>query len=278
MLTTRRSAIAGLAAVISVTCSVVTANAGEALDRVTNSGVLKVATNSDYPPNSFMNDNNELDGFDILVAKEIGKRMGVDVEFVTPGWEVMTAGRWSGRWDMVIGSMTPTTARAEVLDFPALYYFSPAVFAVHKDSAATKVSDLDGKVVGVVSASTYQRYLEHDLNLDVVGMPEFTYDVTPGEIRTYTEVNEFDDLSLGDGRRIHAVLQSLPVVTEAVNKGLPVKQLGDPVFYEPLAVVTDKGDADMNARLAEVVTAMTEDGTLAALSVKWHGVDLVTTK
>ena len=278
MKTTRRLTMAGLAASIIISFGTGAADAGEVLDRITSKGVLKVATNSDYPPNSFLNDNNELDGFDISVAKEIAKHMGVDIEFVTPGWEVMTAGRWSGRWDMVIGSMTPTSARAQILDFPALYYFSPAAFAVHKDSTATKVSDLDGKVIGVVSASTYQRYLEKDLNLDVVGMPSFTYDVTPGEIRAYTEVNEFDDLVLGDGVRLDAVLQSLPVVAEAIKRGLPVKQLGEPVFFEPLAVVIDKGDAELNATLKEIVEAMKADGSLAALSIKWHGLDLVTTK
>ncbi|EBA18293.1 probable amino acid ABC transporter, substrate-binding protein [Roseobacter sp. SK209-2-6] len=277
MTISRRTAIKGLAAALSVSFSGLAAQAGETLDRILSDGVLTVGTNSDYRPNSFMNDNNELDGFDIAVSKEVAARLGVDVKFVTPGWEVMTAGRWAGRWDMVVGSMTPTKARAEVLDFPAIYYFSPAAFAVHKTSSAEKPGDLDGKIVGVVSASTYNRYLEHDLKLDVVGMPAFTYDVTPGEIRAYSDVNEFDDLALGDGARLHAVLQSVPVIGEAVAVGLPIKQLGEPVFFEPLALATDKGDAELNARLHNIIEEMKSDGTLAKLSVKWHGTDLVST-
>ncbi|WP_026480712.1 transporter substrate-binding domain-containing protein [Ahrensia sp. 13_GOM-1096m] len=277
MQSSKRSILAGIAATLCLTMAGIGAQAGETLDRVNDKGVLTVATNSDYRPNSFMNDSNELDGFDISVSKEIAKRLGVEIKFVTPGWEVMSAGRFSGRWDMVVGSMTPTKARAEVLDFPALYYFSPAAFAVHNDSPAAKPSDLDGKIIGVVSASTYNRYLEHNLDLDVVGMPEFTYDVTPGEIITYGDVNEFDDLALGDGARIHAVLQSVPVIEEAIRSGLPIKRIGSPVFFEPLAVATDKGDVEFNARLSEIVDAMKADGTLAAMSVKWHGVDLVTT-
>jgi polar amino acid transport system substrate-binding protein len=273
----KRQFLAGVAAITLVATGSIGALAGETLDRVLESGVLKVATNSDYRPNAFMNSANELDGFDIDVSKAIAKRLGVEAKFVTPGWEVMTAGRWSGRWDMVVGSMTPTKARAEVLDFPALYYFSPAAFAVHKDADYQSVSDLDGKKIGVVSASTYHRYLEHNLTLDVVGMPEFTYDVTPGEIKVYTDVNEFDDLSLGDGVRLNAVLQSVPVVAEAISKGLPVTQLGEAVFFEPLAVATDKGDEEFNARLKEIVEELKADGTLAEFSVRWHGVDLVTT-
>ncbi|MBP2444213.1 transporter substrate-binding domain-containing protein [Rhizobium leguminosarum] len=50
-----------------------------------------------------MNDKNELDGFDVDGAKDIGKGLGVGVGFVTSGWDVITAGTWSGRWDMHVG-------------------------------------------------------------------------------------------------------------------------------------------------------------------------------
>ena len=50
--------------------------------------------------------------------------------------------------------------------------------------------------------------------------------------------------------------------------------VGEPAFYEPLAVATDKGDAEFDAKIAEIVAAMHEDGTLTALSEKWYGVDL----
>lgn len=96
--------------------------AGEALDRVMSAGVLKVATSADWAPQSFINDDNKMDGFDVDVARELAKRLGVEVEFVTPSWDIITAGRWNGRWDLSVGSMTPTKSRAEVLAFPGVYY------------------------------------------------------------------------------------------------------------------------------------------------------------
>src|SRR3546814_2413648 len=66
---------------------------------------------------------------------------------VTPSWDIITAGNWGGRWDMSVGSMTPTKKRAEVLDFPAVYYYTPAAFAVHKDSEIDSLADLNGKVI-----------------------------------------------------------------------------------------------------------------------------------
>lgn len=260
----------------ALTLVVGSANAGDVLNKITKTKELKVATNSDYKPMTFMNANNELDGFDVDVAKEIGKRMGAKVSFVTPGWEIMSAGRWSGRWDLVVGSMTPTQKRTEVLNFPAVYYFTPAAFAVHKNSKAKVIADLNGKTLGVVGASTFHNYLEKKLVLNVVGMPKFDYQVTPGNIRTYGDVNELEELALGDGVRLDGVLQALPIIKSAIDKGLPLRQLGKPVFYEPLAIATDKGDRELDDKLATVVGAMRTDGTMKKLSEKWFGMDYST--
>jgi polar amino acid transport system substrate-binding protein len=88
--------------------------AGETLDRVTQNGAMVVATNSGWPPQSFLSDEGELIGFDIDVAKEIANRLGVEVSFETPDWAIMTGGRWNGRFDLGVGSVTPTTPRAQV--------------------------------------------------------------------------------------------------------------------------------------------------------------------
>lgn len=248
--------------------------AGETLDRIKSKGVLTVGTNSDWAPQAFLNSNNEMDGFDVDVAKAIAKHLGVEAKFVTPGWEVMTAGRWSGRWDIVVGSMTPTAKRAEVLSFPGVYYYTPAVFAVHKDFEGSKVTDLNEKTIGVTPSSTYHLYLQHTLKIDAEGAPSFEYQVTPSDIRTYgAGLSEFDDLRLGDGKRLDAILQSLPTVLSAIKKGLPIRQLGEPVFYEPLAVAVDKGDDEFNKQVSDIIKELRKDGTLKSLSEKWYGVD-----
>jgi polar amino acid transport system substrate-binding protein len=253
------------------------AMAGETLDRVTSSGKLTMSSDPEYPPQSFLNDSNEMDGFDVDVGKEIAKRMGVELAIVTPSWEVITAGGWAGRWDMSVGSMTPTAARAQVLNFPAVYYYTPASFAVHTDSPVATLEELNGKVIGTCGGCTYDAYLNKDLEIDAEGAPPFEYQVTAGEIRTYeTDTNAFDDLRLGDGVRVDAVFSALPTIQEAIKNGYPLKVVGEPAFYEPLSVATDKGDDEFDAKIAEIVGEMHEDGTLKALSEKWYGVDLTT--
>ena len=255
------------------------AGAGEVLDRVTQTKTLTMSSDPAYPPQSFLNAQNEFEGFDIDVGREIAKRLGAELKVVTPAWEVITAGNWGARWDISVGSMTPTSERARVLDFPAIYYYTPASFAVHNDSKAQKVEDLNGKVVGVCGGCTYEAYLKKELKIDAEGVPSFDYKVEPKEIRTYeTDSNALDDLRLGDGKRLDAVMSALPTISEAAKSGYPIRVLGEPAFYEPLAVATDKGDPEFDAKIAEAVKAMHDDGTLTKLSQKWYGVDLTRAK
>ena len=270
--------ITGLAVGVALAFTAATASAGEAMDRVMKEGVLKVATDANWAPQSFINDKNEMDGFDVDVAKETAKRLGVKAEFVTPSWDIITAGNWSGRWDLSVGSMTPTKKRAEVLSFPGVYYYTPASVAVHKDSSYKTIAELDGKKVGASTASTFDLYLQKDLTIDAEGVPSFEYQMTPGEIKSYKDgTAALDDLRLGDGVRIHGMVGSLPAIQEGIKSGYPLKVLGAPVFYEPRALAIDKGDEEFNDKLAEIVKAMKDDGTLKTLSEKWYGIDYTST-
>ena len=136
------------------------------------------------------------------------------------------------------------------------------------------LKDLNGKKIGVCGGCTYEAYMNKNLVIDAVGTPAFTYQVKAGELRSYeTDVNAFDDLRVGDGKRLDAVLSALPTLKEAMKNGYPMKIVGKPVFFEPLSVAIDKGDAEFAAKIAEIVNAMRSDGTLGKLSMKWYGVD-----
>lgn len=248
--------------------------AGETMDRVMSEGVLKIATDANWPPMSFLDENGEMDGFDVSVAREVAKRLGVEAEFVTPQWQVITAGNWNGRWDISVGSMTPTTERARVLSFPGIYYYTPAVFAVHADSDMSSVQDLNGKVVGATQASVYEQYMNKDLVIDAEGVPDFEYLVDAGEVKAYeSTTTAMDDIRLGDGIRVDGIIAGLPTFVVAQENNYPVKVIGDPVFYEPLSVAIDKGDQAFHDKISGIIADMHADGTLTALSEEWHGLD-----
>ncbi len=248
--------------------------AGETLDRVLSRGVMVMSTDAGYPPQSFRDSAGEFQGFDIDVGREIAERLGVDIDFATPGWEAITAGGWGRRWDISIGSMIPTAARAKVLDFPAIYYRMPAALAVHRDNRTiTTPQAASGKRIGVGVDTPYESYLNKDLTIYDAAPIAFLIDAA--DIRTYdSDAHALADLKEGDGVRLDAAITGLPTILQAIKQGYPLKVIGDPLFREPLAIATDQGDQDWNAQLAALIQTMREDGTLKRLSEKWYGIDL----
>jgi len=263
--------------IVEVEKEVTAAPSKDLLDEVLEAGVLVVSTDPNYAPQSFLNEAGELDGFDVNVAQEVAKRMGVELQFELPDWDIITAGNWAGRWDVSIGSMTPTVPRSEVLWFTAPYYFTPASFAVHRDNTTiTSPEDLTGKKLGLGAATTYVDFLNDAL---VMIGGQVMYDPPPGiEMVEYTTDSEaIQDLALGDGVRLDAVMSAQPTIQSAIEEGLPLKYVGSPAFYEPLVFSLDKsrGPSDkMLAKLNEILAGLHLDGTLTKLSLKWYGVDI----
>lgn len=254
------------------------AHAGQTLDRVNEKKAMVVATNSGWPPQSYLDDSNEMVGFDIDVSREIAKRLGVEVSFETPDWATLTGGRWQGRYDLGVGSVTPTKARAQVIDFVGIYYYSPYVYVVHKDSEAKSVTDLNGKVVGVETATTSEDFINRRLEIDAPGLPPIEYKLEPGEVRTFADsMLPFDDLRLGSGVRLDAVIAPEQTALNAIKNGYPLRSLeGEYAFREPLVVIAEKVDHDWTAKVGSIIEEMKKDGTLSTLTTKWYGKDYST--
>lgn len=84
----------------------------------------------------------------------------------------------------------------------------------------------------------------------------------------------FDDLRLGDGVRLDAVIAPEQTAMNAIKNGYPVKTLeGEYAFREPLVVIADKGDAEWTAKVGEIIAAMKADGTLGKMTTEWYGKD-----
>lgn len=258
-------------------CATADIDAGDMLAKICESGTLRVATDPQYPPASSLDEaTGEWEGFDVDTAEELATRLGVEIEWATPGWDVITAGRWNDRWDVSVGSMTITPERAEVLDFTDPYYYTPAQLAVNADNTdITSPADLTGKKVGVGIATTYESYLEGTLEI-----PDYPIDfqVQDADIVTYkTDKLAIDDLALGDCARLCAAFSAVPILQGAIDAGKPIKLMGEPIYNEPLAVAVDKSapedDASFVQALNDLIAEMHADGTLSASSTTWFGID-----
>ncbi|AUX78969.1 transporter substrate-binding domain-containing protein [Sinorhizobium fredii] len=248
------------------------AHAGEVLDRVLAKEALTVATSADWPPASFINDKGQLDGFDVDVAKGVAKYMGVEAQFVTPDWDIVASGKWDGRWDLTMGQMTPTAPRAKLFDFSAVYIYGNTVAVVHKDSKATKSSDLDGQVIGAAAGSSEESYLKHAL--EMYNAPPIKYEFTPSAVKSYpSTAASADDLRLGDGVRLHGILDEELNARAMIKAGYPFKVIGDPLVSAPAVIAVLHGDKEFSEKIAAAVKSMKDDGSLSKLSIKWYGSD-----
>lgn len=269
--------------------------AADLLSIVQQRGKLIVSTDPAYPPQSELvagveppadtkctgdeRPANQFTGFDIDVAVAIAEKLGVEACFVTPDWTLITAGGWAGRWDLSIGSMTITPERMRNLYFTQPYYTTPAAFFVHQDNTTfTQPSDLSGRRVGVCTGCTYESYLDGTLSIPGETI-EFV--VSDAQIVGYdTDVPALEDLALGDGVRLDAVLTAQPTGLTYIQNGGPLKQLGEPVYFEYLAGAIDKSAPNDTTAFREAVTKAIQElhaeGVLLALSEKYYGIDLTT--
>jgi polar amino acid transport system substrate-binding protein len=261
-------------------CTVAGGGGDDQLAAIKEAGVIRVSTDANYEPQSFLDENGELTGFDVDVAREIGQRLGVEVEFVTPDWDVITAGNWGGQWDMSVGSMTVTTARQQVLDFaePA-YYYTPAQFAAADGSGIDDLEDLAGQAVCVGVSTTYETWLSG--KKDELGLPDTSYFAEPPanvSIVPLTSDAECPQAIQAGRTEFAAFLTSNTVVQASIDGGVPIHRVGGPVFSENLAAAFDKNSELSNdslvAEVGRIIAEMHSDGTLRELSLKWFGSDL----
>jgi polar amino acid transport system substrate-binding protein len=272
-----------------------TATADNKLEEILARGTLIVSTDPAYPPQSQLVEGgaraentkcasdqhtaSELTGFDVDVAVAIAEKLGVEACFVTPDWTLITGGNWANRWDISVGSMTITPERMTKLYFTQPYYTTPAAFFVYADNTSyTQPSDLSGMKIGACTGCTYDAFLAGTLQIPgetfdyVVANPEF--------VGYETDLNALQDLSLGDGTRLDAVLTAQPTGAGVIADGFPLKQLGEPVFFEYLGAAIDIASTPdpvpFVQKVTEIILELHADGTLLQLSNKYYGLDLTT--
>jgi polar amino acid transport system substrate-binding protein len=246
---------------------------GATLDRVKKSGILNDVLINTYPPFSFIDANNELAGFDVDVARAFAAKLGVTLKLATPGWETIVSGRWQGRWDICICSMSPTDERAKVLSFPVRYYSSPAVLTVHKDERRIgSIADISGKRIGVGTGSSYENYVNKTLVIPgaaPIAYPFHEVIVIPGD-----ETVNFRNLALGPGVRLDGIVSDLATAQANIEATHNLKIVGPVLYSEPNVVATERGDPEWDRTVMQAFNELQSDGTLTRLSKKWFGLDI----
>jgi polar amino acid transport system substrate-binding protein len=253
------------------------------LGKVIAAGKIRISTDPNYAPFSSLNTaTGKYEGFDTSTAEEAVKRLSaavgkdIAIEWVTPSWDLITAGSWGGRWDISIGSMSVTIGRAKVVDFADPYYYDYGAVAVPKDSTVTTLAELNGKTVCVGAATTYEQWLKG--TLEIVD-PAKLDPPTGLQITSLPTDNECIQ-ALAAGRKFDAIVANENDLANAVKENQPIKILDGIVpFTISVAFAMDRSGAPTDSMLAvlnPIIAAMHADGTLTAFSQKWLGKDVTT--
>ncbi|QGU96353.1 transporter substrate-binding domain-containing protein [Clostridium bovifaecis] len=233
------------------------------LDEIKKSGKMRVGLMGTYPPYNFLNANNEVDGFDADIAKEVAKRIGVKAEFITTEWAGIIGGLEKGKFDIVVSQMTITDERKATMDFSKPYIKNSVNVIVREDNEKIKsIEDFKGKKIGVGLGTNDEQYLRE------VAMPK----VGNFEIVTYNDViTSLMDLNTG---RIDATINNMFAIKPQIEKNnLKVKAVGTAIKEDFAGMAIRKENPEFLAALDKALEDMKADGTYKSIFMKWFGVE-----
>lgn len=229
-----------------------------------NNKPIVIGLDDSYPPMGFKDDNNEIVGFDVDLAKEAAKRLNREVEFKPIDWSSKEAELKSGRVDILWNGLDITEDRKQNMLFSEPYMKNRQVVFVPVNSDVTSIDQLKGKVLGTQSGSTAEAFL--DDNKDYAS--QFS------DVKKYGDyIDAFMDLENG---RLDAVVTDELVGTYYMQKHPNSFKETSIVVGEPtdFGIAFAKDNQALRDEVQKVMDEMKADGTIAKISEKWFGKDI----
>ena len=233
--------------------------AQSALDQIKSNGALRVGTEGTYAPFTFHDASGALVGFDVEIAQEIAKRIGVEAHFVEGPWDGLIAGIDANRYDVVVNQVGITDERKAKYDFSEPYIASKAALIVRGDNTTiTSFADLAGKKAAQTLTSNFGKLAEEN-GAELVGTDGFDQSIAL-VLQGRADATINDSLSFYDFKKQQPAADVKIAATQedADYSGVLLAE-GQPELLEAI-----------NAALDEIKS----DGTYAALSEKYFGADV----
>lgn len=256
-----------MVSMIALGCSTGASNEGEgdqSLEKIKENGTLVMGLDDSFPPMGFRDENGEIVGFDIDLAKEVTKRMGVELELKPIDWEGKELSLKSGDIDIIWNGLSITDDRKKQILFSVPYLNSTQAIVVNAGSDVKSKADFEGKIVGVQMGSTAWDALQSE--------PEVEGSLK--ETKQYKDnVEALLDLKSG---RTDAV-----IVDEIVGRYYTSQKPGEYEILEEDFGAQAYGigfrleDKALQEEVDKILDEMEKDGVTAEVSEKWFGKDIV---
>ncbi|MGM0420750.1 MAG: amino acid ABC transporter substrate-binding protein [Bacillota bacterium] len=238
--------------------------AEDSLAEIQEEGKMVVGLDDSFPPMGYRDDSGEIVGFDIDLAKEAAKRLGVEAEFKAVEWDGVILSLKNGMIDVIWNGLTITPERDESIDFTQPYLENSQSIVVQADSDIETKADLADKVVGIQLGSSAVSAVESE----------------PEVLESFAELRQFSnntealmDLQTG---RVQAVVLDVIVGRYYISQRPgEFKVLEDDFGGEKYGVGVRDGADSFRQALNNTLDEMIADGTAAEISEKWFGEDIV---
>ncbi|WP_412766451.1 transporter substrate-binding domain-containing protein [Tetragenococcus halophilus] len=230
---------------------------------VEEEGQLTVATSGTLYPSSFYNDDNELVGYDVDVAKEVADRLDVDIEFEEYNVDGQISSLQNENTDFAANDFSLNSDREEnfLLSSPIKYSFASLIVREEDDSGIASLEDLEGKKAAGEPNTSYMRAAEQ------YGAELVTYDNATNEQYLTDVANGRTDTVVNDYYLQKMTTEALPDV--------PVKILDDVYFnLDHNGFLFDKEHEALHEKVNEVLAEMKDDGTLKEISEEYFDADV----
>jgi len=224
---------------------------------------VRIGTEGAYPPFNYVDANNELQGFDIDIAKALCDKMGVECELILQDWDGIIPALTAGKYDAIIASMSITDERKQVVDFTDKYYTNALHFVAAKDGGISEVTPeaLAGKALGAQSSTVSAVFLEENYS--------------DSDVKLYpTQEEAYLDLANG---RIDAVLADFgPSELWLVSDdGSCCAFVGESVFSEDeIGIAVRQEDDDLKEMLNKALAEIIADGTYQKINEKHFAISI----
>lgn len=229
------------------------------LEQIKADGVIKIGTEGTYAPFTFHDADGKLTGFDVEIAEEVAKRLGVKAEFIETKWDGMFAGLDSKRFDAVANQVTIREDRLEKYDFSSPYIVSKAVLITNTETTDIKTfADLKGKKSGQSLTSNLA-------------------DIAKSNGAEIVQVDSFNQaIDLLSSKRIDATINdSLSYLDfKKQRPDTPIQVVAELETKDESGLLFNKGNAELIEAVNQALADMKADGTYLAISQKWFGEDV----
>lgn len=227
---------------------------------------LIIGVDDTFAPMGFLDENNELTGFDIEMAQAVSEKLGIPVEFQTVDWTMKEQELNQGNIDLIWNGYSVTDERAEKVLFTNPYLDNKQVVVTMADSGINTLADLSGKVVAAQADSSAVEAINSNPEIadTFADRPEFA-----------TNDEAIMDMEAGRSDAVVADSVLLDYVISHKEDPSQYKILDEDLGSEEFAVGVRKEDTALCDAINKAFEELKADGTAKEISEKWFGEDIV---